>query len=41
MDDTIRKLPWDGIQKNIVMGSDMVIDKRTGEALGPEANSTY
>ena len=41
MDDTIRKLAWDGLQKNIVMDGDMVIDKRTGEALGPEANSTY
>ena len=41
MDDTIRKLAWDGLQKNIVMDGDTMIDKRTGEALGPEADSTY
>ena len=41
MDDTIRKLAWDGLQKNIVMDGDTMIDKRTGEVLGPEADSTY
>ena len=41
MDDTIRKLAWEGLQKNIVMNGDTMIDKRTGEALGPEFYSTY
>ena len=41
MDDTIRKLAWEGLQKNIVMDGDTMIDKRTGEALSPEVDSTY
>ena len=41
MDDMIRKLAWDGIQKNIVMDGDTMIDKRTGEVFGPEVDSTY
>ena len=41
MDDTIRKLAWDGLQKNIVMDGDTMIDKRTGVMLGPEVDSTY
>ena len=41
MDDTIRKLAWDGLQKNIVIDGDTMIDKRTGEALNPEVDSTY
>ena len=43
MDDTIRKLAWVGLQKNIVMDEegDMMIDKRTGEVLDPEVDSTY
>ena len=41
MDDTIRKLACEGLQKNIVMNSDTMIDKRTGEALGPEVDLTY
>ena len=41
MDDTIRKLAREGIQKNILMDGDTMIDKRTGEVLGPEADSTY
>ena len=41
MDDTIRKLAWEGLQKNIVMDDDMMIDKRTGEVLGPEVDSKY
>ena len=41
MDDTIRKLAWDGLQKNIVMDGDTMIDKRTGEVLNPEVDSTY
>ena len=41
MDDTIRKLEWDELQKNIVMDSDTMIDKRTREFLSPEVDSTY
>ena len=37
----IRKLTWDGLQKNIIMDSDTMIDKRTDEVLGPEGDSTY
>ena len=41
MDDTLRKLVWEGIQKNVVMNGDMRIDKRTGEVSNPEVDSTY
>ena len=41
MDDTIRKLAWEGLQKNIVMDGDTMIDKRTGKVLGPGVDSTY
>ena len=41
MDDMIRKLVWKGLQKNIVMDGDTMIDKRTGEVLGPEVDPTY
>ena len=41
MDDTIRKLAWEGLQENIVMDGDTMIDKRTGEVLGPEVDFTY
>ena len=41
MDDTVRKLAWEGLQKNIVMDGDMMIDKRAGEVLGPEVDSIY
>ena len=42
MDDTIRKLAWEGLQKNIMMDpDDMMIDKRTGVVLDPEVDSTY
>ena len=37
MEHTIRKLAWEGLQKNIVMDGDTMIDKRTGEVLDPEA----
>ena len=33
MDDIIRKLTWNGLQKNIVTDGDMMIDKRTGDVL--------
>ena len=41
IDDTIRKLAWEGLQKNVVMNGDTMIDKRTGGGLGPEVDSTY
>ena len=41
MDDTLRKPAWEGLQKNIVKNDDTMIDKRTGEVLGPEDGSTY
>ena len=41
MEGTVRKLAWEGLQKNIVINGDMIIDKRTGELLDPEVDSTY
>ena len=41
MDDTVRKLAWEGLQKNVVMDGHTMIDKRTGEVLGPEVDSLY
>ena len=41
MEDTMRKLAREGLQENIVMDSDTMIDKRTGEVLDPEVDSTY
>ena len=41
MEDTIRKLAWERLQKNIVMDGDTTIDKRTSEVLDPEVDSTY
>ena len=41
MEDKLTKLAWEGIEKNIVMDGDTMIDKRTGEALDPEDDSTY
>ena len=41
MEDKLRKLAWEGIQKNIVMDGDTMIHKRTGGALDPEDDSTY
>ena len=42
MDDTIRKLAWKGLQKNIVMdGDDMMTVKRTGELLDAEVDLMY
>ena len=41
MYDTLRKLAWDELQKNVVMDSDKMIDRRTGEVLDPEVDSTY
>ena len=41
MEDTMRKLAWQGHQKDIVMDGGTMIDKRTGEALNLEVDSTY
>ena len=41
MEDTMRKLALEGLQKNIVMDGDTMIDKRTGEVLNPQVDSTY
>ena len=41
MEDTVRKLAWDELQKNIVMDDDVMIDGRTGEVLDPEVDFTY
>ena len=31
MEDTVRKLAWEELQRNIVMDGDTMIDKKTGE----------
>ena len=41
MEDTIRKLAWEGLQRNIVMDGDMMIDKRTGQVLDPDVDFIY
>ena len=41
MDDMVRKLAWEGLQKDIVMDGNTMIDKRIDVVLGPEVNSTY
>ena len=41
MEDTIRKLSWEGLQRNIVMDGDAMIDKRTDVVLDPDINSTH
>ena len=41
MEDTVRKLEWEGLQRNIVMDGDTMIDKRTGEVLDPEVDAAY
>ena len=41
MDNTIRKLARERLQKIFVMDGDTMIDKRTGEVLNPETYSTY
>ena len=40
MDDTLRRLAWHEFQKNIVMHGNTMIDRRTGEVLDPEVDST-
>ena len=38
--DTLSKLVWEGLQKNIVMNDDTMIGKRTSEVLD-EVHSAY
>ena len=40
MEDTMWKLAWEGLQKNVVMDSDMMVDKRTDDVLDPDVDST-
>ena len=40
IDDSVRKLAWEGLQKSIGMNDDGMIDKRTGEVLDPEVDSS-
>ena len=41
MEDMVKKLAWEGLQKNIVMDCVVMIDGRTGELLDLELDSTY
>ena len=41
MENTMRKLAWERLQKNIVMDGDTMIDKRTGEVLIPDVDSIF
>ena len=41
MEDMIRKLAWEGLQKNIMMDGDTMINKGTGEVLNPKVDCTY
>ena len=41
MEDIVRKLAWEGLQRNILMDGYTMIYKRTGEVLNPEVDSTY
>ena len=39
MDDTLIKLAWDRLQNSMVMDGDTMINRRTGEVLGPVVDS--
>ena len=41
MENTMRKVTWEGLQRNIVIDGDRMIVKMTAEVLNPEVNSTY
>ena len=41
MENFIKKLAWEEFQRNIVMDGDMMINKRKGEVLDLEVNSSY
>ena len=40
MENTLGKLTWDSLQKNIVVDDDLVIDKREVKVLDPEVGYT-
>ena len=40
MDDAVRKLGWDELQKNLVIDGDMMIDRRSGEVVSSEVDYT-
>ena len=41
MEDTMRKLAWEELQKNIMIDGESMIDKTIGEVLSPDVDSTY
>ena len=41
MDDSVGKLAWERLQKNILMDGDTKIYKKTGEVLDPKVDSSY
>ena len=41
MEDTMRKLAWEGLQRSIVMDGDTKIDSGTGEVLNLEVDFIY
>ena len=41
IEDTMRKLARERLKINIVIDGDTMIDKRTGEVLNPDVDSTY
>ena len=41
MDDVVRKLAREWLQKNMVMDGDIMIDKKTGEMMDPGVDSMY
>ena len=41
MEDTMGKLAWEGLQKNMVMDGDTMIDKQTSEVLNLEVDSMF
>ena len=41
MENMMRKVTWEGLQRNIVIDGDRMIVKMTAEVLNPEVNSTY
>ena len=41
MEDAMRKVAWEELQKDIAIDGDTMIDKRKGEVLDPKVDSTY
>ena len=37
----MRTLAWEGLQENVVIDGDTMIDKRTGQVLDPEVDTKY